>query len=151
MKSRVNFNIYGPIEDRAYWGQCKEQLDKLPPNIIWNYYGDVPSEDVQAVFQKNDIFLFPTLGENYGHVIFEALSTGCIPVISDQTPWERIAENRAGFIIPIKALEEFTARIEQLHTMPAEGRNCMAENAVELACETVKRTHYSTGYRTIFG
>ena len=28
--------------------------------------------------------------KNYGHVIFEALAGGCIPIISDQTPWNDI-------------------------------------------------------------
>jgi hypothetical protein len=47
-----------------------------------------------------DLFLFPTLGENYGHVISEALASGCPVVISDQTPWRNLeAEgiNRNGF------------------------------------------------------
>ena len=51
---------------------------------------------VIETFSKYDVFLFPTKGENYGHVIFEALAGGCIPIISDQTPWNDIEQAGCG-------------------------------------------------------
>ena len=40
------------------------------------------------IFLKNDLFVFPTLGENFGHVIFESLEASTPVLVSDQTPWK---------------------------------------------------------------
>lgn len=42
--------------------------------------------------------LFPTEGENFGHVTAEALSVGCPVVCADTTPWTPML-NRGGRIV----------------------------------------------------
>lgn len=150
--AQVEFAIYGPEEDTAYWESCKLKLEKLPKNIMWRHCGDVPSEMVQEKLQQHDIFLLPTKGENYGHVIFEALSVGCIPIISDRTPWSVIAERNAGFVLQLSdKMTSFAEAIDQLNEMGAEQRMRMAQRAVQIAEEKVERSKRETGYRIILG
>ena len=152
IKKEIFFTIYGPKEDKDYWTVCEKELKKLPDNIHWNYAGDLPSQSVQEALQCNDVFLFPTFGENYGHVIFEALSVGCIPVISDQTPWGIIATEKAGYVLNLtEDMKAFTDKVNELCEMSARQRRTMAENAVRLAEEKVKKSKKETGYRNIFG
>lgn len=151
VRSEVFFTIYGPDEDIEYWKACKRELKKLPSNVQWCYEGDVPSEDVQKKLSQHDVFLFPTLGENYGHVIFEALSVGCIPVISDQTPWQIIAEKQAGFVLGLDNLTCFADRIDELANMSREKRMNMQQRCVQIAIDKVESNKRETGYRTIFG
>lgn len=147
----IKFYIYGPDQDKEYWEQCKKELKLLPPNITWKYCGDVLSEDVQLKLAQHDVFLFPTMGENYGHVIFEALSVGCIPVISDQTPWSVIKEKQAGFICSLSHLNDFTSAIEKLASLDRAEKIQMAQNAVQIARDKVEKNRKETGYRKIFG
>lgn len=84
---KVTFDIYGPIEEKSYWERCVSLIRELPSNVEANYKGDVIPEEVLNTFSKYDLFLFPTHGENYGHVIYEALSAGTSVLLSDQTPW----------------------------------------------------------------
>ena len=151
VKSDVQFYIYGPIQDEEYWEQCKKEMKSFPSNITWEYCGDVPSEDVQSKFAQHDVFLFPTKGENYGHVIFEALSVGCIPIISDQTPWVEIKENNAGFICSLDNLDNFANAIEKIARLDFVNRRKIAENSVCVAMEKVNKSKKETGYRKIFG
>ena len=152
VKNPVFFSIYGPLEDMAYWQKCQKLLQSLPETISWSYQGIVHTDDVQKVFQDYDVFLFPTLGENYGHVIFEALSVGCIPVISDQTPWGEIATKNAGYVIRLSdEMTDFAEAIDQLNEMGVQRRMQMAERAVQIAREKVERSKRETGYRIIFG
>lgn len=151
VKVNVRFYIYGPEQDHEYWKQCKKELELLPPNVIWNYCGDVPSEDVQSKLARHDVLLLPTMGENYGHVIFEALSVGCIPVISDQTPWKEIKEKNAGYIFGLDQLQEFSKAIETLADMEESEKTQMAQNAVQIARDKVEKNRKETGYRKIFG
>ena len=37
--------------------------------------------------------MLPTRGENFGHVIFEAISNGLPSMISDKTPWKSDSKN----------------------------------------------------------
>lgn len=85
--SFVEFDVYGPIEDQAYWDKCLVAVSLLPSNIKFNYKGAIHPNDVVSVFTNYHLFLFPTLGENFGHVIIEALSASLPVLISDNTPW----------------------------------------------------------------
>jgi glycosyltransferase involved in cell wall biosynthesis len=109
----VEFNIYGPAEDAVYWNECKKVIEMLPPNVRVRYVGGVEHDRVSDVFAEHDLFLFPTLGENYGHVIFEALAAGCPVLISDQTPWRQLADAGVGWDIPLADMEKFSAILQQ--------------------------------------
>lgn len=92
------FDIYGSIEDKAYWKECQEAIKALPRNVKCEYKGLVSHDQVHEVFSQYDAFLFPTLSENYGHVIAESLIVGTQVIISDQTPWNDVEDNKAGFV-----------------------------------------------------
>ncbi|MBW2662628.1 MAG: glycosyltransferase family 4 protein, partial [Deltaproteobacteria bacterium] len=80
LNGNVQFNIYGPMEDKTYWAECQKIISSLSGNIEVLYCGSVEHDKVGAVMREHDIFFFPTLGENFGHVILEALCAGC-PVL----------------------------------------------------------------------
>lgn len=87
---------------------------------IINFQGPVSSEQVPTIFSQHDIFLFPTLGENFGHVIFEALASGCIPIISDRTPWNDLASEGAGCVLSLEDKEGFAQAIDRYAKMSKE-------------------------------
>lgn len=97
LNGNVQFNIYGPMEDKSYWAECQKIISGLPENIKVQYCGSMEHDKVSAVMKDHDIFFFPTLGENFGHVILEALCAGCPILISDQTPWRNLEEKGVGW------------------------------------------------------
>lgn len=152
VKAKVEFTICGPKSDKEYWKQCKKELNKLPENVIWTYEGDVPSEKVPEKFLAYDVFIFPSMGENYGHVIFEALSAGCIPIISDRTPWQSVQESGAGLVLPLdEDMHIYAQEIDRIAEMSEQERHEMSEKAVLLAKEKAEKAALHTGYRVIFG
>lgn len=114
VKGKVIFDIYGPIEDEDYWKQCQEEIKKLPDNVKVEYKGLVSHDQVHEVFSQYDAFLFPTLSENYGHVIAESLVVGTPVIISDQTPWNDVVNFRAGWVIALSDEIEFKVAINQV-------------------------------------
>ncbi|MFC1818725.1 glycosyltransferase [Thermodesulfobacteriota bacterium] len=110
----IVFDIYGPIEDSNYWAECQGLISKLPSNISVKYCGIVMPSEVKKTFSKYDLFLFPTRGENYGHVIAEALSAGTPVLISDQTPWRNLDSDGFGWDISLNIPNAFEEKIEQL-------------------------------------
>jgi len=101
LNGQILFNLYGPIEDKAYWEECQKIINYLPENIKVQYCGSVAHDKVVAVIRKHDLFFFPTLGENFGHVILEALYAGCPVLISDQTPWRDLEKKGVGWDLPL--------------------------------------------------
>lgn len=117
VKVRITFDIYGPTEDKTYWDMCQSLIARLPLNIEVGYKGWVCPDDVVPTLSRYDVFIFPTLGENFGHVIFEALMAGCPVLLSDQTPWRNLRERKAGFDLPLERQDLFRESIETFATM----------------------------------
>ncbi|MBD1152590.1 glycosyltransferase family 4 protein [Pelagibacterales bacterium SAG-MED22] len=88
IKVPLEFAIYGPKSDLKYWKRCLNLINKLPSNVQIIVNEEIPNNQVQNIFENYDLFVFPTLGENFGHVIFECLKTGTPVLVSDQTPWK---------------------------------------------------------------
>lgn len=87
LSCRARLDIFGPIEDKAYWRTCQALIEELPGQVSANYKGPLSPEAVSPIFAAYDLFAFPTLGENFGHVVFESLRAGTPVLLSDRTPW----------------------------------------------------------------
>jgi glycosyltransferase involved in cell wall biosynthesis len=96
---QVEFDIYGPVEDTGYWTRCQSLISRLPTNVNVRYRGELAPADVCRTFARYDAFVFPTLGENFGHVLAESLSASCPVICSDQTPWTPVLEGGGGAVL----------------------------------------------------
>lgn len=110
----VDFRIYGPIESDEYWRKCEALIEGLPSHIRVFYEGELKHTLVEEALGKNDLFFLPTLGENYGHVIVEALSAGLPVLISDRTPWGEIEKKGVGWCLSLDDLDGFARVIEKV-------------------------------------
>lgn len=91
VKGKARFDIYGPIEQEEYWSKCLSVIDTFPANVSVKYCGTINPGHAQEVFAKYDCFIFPTLSENYGNAIAEAVNSGCHVIVSrGTTPWDDI-------------------------------------------------------------
>jgi glycosyltransferase involved in cell wall biosynthesis len=95
----ATFDIYGPLEDSSYWSSCKQKIVALPDHISVTYRGELAPDQVVSTFGLYDVFVFPTLGENFGHVIAESLASSCPVICSDQTPWTPVLEAGGGQVV----------------------------------------------------
>lgn len=111
-KSAIHLTIYGPAEDASYWAECQASIRVLPSSVRVEYRGHVFPHEVHSAFSEHDVFFFPTLGENFGHVIFEALAAGTCVVLSDQTPWKSDSKG-AVEIIPLADREGWINSVER--------------------------------------
>lgn len=115
----VIFDVYGPLEDTGYWASCQIAAKELPPHVRFNYGGLLHPAQVPDILAQYDLFYFPTLGENFGHVIAEALGCGLPILISDATPWRSLHERKLGWDVSLADADQFVARIEECQRIPA--------------------------------
>lgn len=125
----VTLDIYGPREDPAYWHECEALLASLPPHIEARYRGGLAPDEVIPTLATYDAFLLPSLGENFGHVIHEALLAGCPVILSDRTPWLQLAESRVGFDLPLDQPAAFRSAIERFAAMDDREHRSWCDNA----------------------
>lgn len=146
IEDKAWFDIYGPIEDGDYWKQCQEEIKRLPENVKVEYKGLVDHDHVHEVFSQYDAFLFPTLSENYGHVIAESLIVGTPVIISDQTPWQNLAVAGVGWDISLNNEEGFKRSIHSIINSNAD----WAEKCVNYVKEKNNITRLSEDYNSVF-
>lgn len=127
--TEIIFDIYGPIEDSEYWAECNKLMIRHNTNIKVEYKGVVSSKEVINILSQYHVLLFPTKGENFGHVIHEALLAGCPLLISDQTPWRNLSENGVGYEIPLENPNLFIKAINQFLYMDSSEYNFMSRKA----------------------
>lgn len=109
---KINFDFYGPIEDVEYYNLCLSQFAEVNSNVVVNYKGEIAPVFVSEVISKYDLFLFPTLGENFGHVIAESFSAGTPVLISDQTPWRKLNDKDVGWDLSLNDVNKFSKVID---------------------------------------
>lgn len=114
VKGDFTFDIYGPINDLKYWKECVSTIDEKIKKRV-THKGVIPNDQIHTVYPNYDLFFFPTLGENYGHVIYESLFHGC-PVLctAGKTPWDKLDSFGAGWNLNITQPTEFVTKIEML-------------------------------------
>lgn len=127
--ARVELSIVGPVDDESYWSECEDLIVSLPDNVACEYLGAVTPRRVPEVLRDHHLFVLPTLSENFGHAILEALSVGLPALVSDQTPWSGLEEHGAGWVCLVDAVDCFTARIEKAADLAQEEYSRMSAAA----------------------
>lgn len=113
----VELDLWGPLEDMEYWATCRQQILLCRPNVKVRYRGEVAHERLHALLASYDAMLLPTLGENFGHSIIEALSAGLPVVISDRTPWRGLMDVGVGADVSLDNEPEFVRQLARLQAM----------------------------------
>ena len=146
VREPVRFSIYGPQEDSSYWLECLQLISALPSNITVEVLGSVAHQNVMSILAKYDLFFLPTRGENFGHVIHEALRAGTPALISDQTPWRDLEEYAVGWSLPLAIPSSFVRVIEEVACWDDDKARAATERALAYAnkvssCPNVRKAN----------
>ena len=132
--SHVNFpytfDIFGPVEDKSYFDQCFSFIESFQGNSMIKYKGEVSSENVNEILSNYDLFFFPTEGENFGHVSFEALMAGTPVLLSNRTPLTGLGDLNVGWDLDLSDPLEFEKKIKIIYEMDQKEMFSM-QNSIE--------------------
>lgn len=144
LKMNISLDIYGHIADEQYWKSCKSKINGLS-NIM--YKGAVDSDQVQNIMSRYHFFILPTMGENFGHAIFDALSVGLPVIISKKTPWDNVEEFGAGFYCDEVSTTELVHLLEKMESLSTEQHSNLCIGALNYAWNYVHSRNYESEYR----
>jgi glycosyltransferase involved in cell wall biosynthesis len=147
---KVMITIVGPVGDDNYWHKCREAIGNLPFNIEARVTGPVSYFDGLRLLTEHHFFVLPTLGENFGYVILEALAAGSPVVISDRTFWNGVAESNAGWTISLDTPRDWDAVLTNCIAMSELEFLEMSRSARALAVEWLHRAEIETAMAELF-
>ena len=112
--------IAGP-DERGYAAQLKAQVDKGTIQRV-QFVGPVYGAAKDALLQNAELFVLPTLSENFGIAVAEALASGVPAIVSKGAPWPGLETERAGWWIDYGVEPLVTALLEATDMSVAERR-----------------------------
>lgn len=148
---KVKMNIFGYPVENSYYRECQNLADSLPENITIQWNDAISFEFVKSKLIDHHLFILPTLGENYGHAIIEALSVGRPVLISDQTPWKNLHEYHAGWELPLSDKQAWIKAIEEAASWDQGEFDKHCQGALEYARAHTKVEELVEKYREMFG
>ena len=94
LKHANQFNLYLDIYgygSQQYINELTCLSTDLNVSDYIKFKGSVDRDSRVDLYDKYSYFILPSLSENFGIVVLEALSRGCVVITSDMTPWRDYA------------------------------------------------------------
>lgn len=145
----ILLHAYGPKEEEGYLNECEKEAEKYP-RLDFEWKGSLMPDEVIKCMSVYHFFILPSLNENFGHIIIEALSAGLPVIISDQTPWRSLSNAGAGFDISLDDSGKFQDTIRSLVALNQTDYGVMCTNARNYARKYLEQSTELDDHRALF-
>lgn len=146
-QGQIELTIAGPAGNRGYWEQCQRAIRQLPAHVTVRMIGELAHDEVVPTMREHDLFFLPTLGENFGHVIVEALVAGCPVLLSDRTPWRQLTSQGVGWDLPLETPAAFVDVLDRLSGASEADLLPLRRAAARLGQQTLANQQATTDMR----
>ena len=150
VRASARLFIAGPVEDPGYSGECQGLINDLPDPRTVTYVGPIPADEVVSFLNGFDLFVLPTLGENFGHVVLESLAAGTPVIVGDDTPWHQIEPSGAGWLCDPSNPRALADKIEHFLSLGVPAQERMRAAALEVAQEFLSDPSGGDANRSMF-
>ncbi len=141
--------VAGSGSDRARMEDLTRELGLT--NRV-NFLGRIPHEDMPALFQRCDAFLFTSLRDSFGSVVLEAMAHGLPVVTLNHQGMRAFIPDDAAIKIPVttpeRIIRDFALAIESLVSNPSSMRRM--SRAASLFANEQTWTHRAEMMNTIY-
>lgn len=144
----ISLDVFGTIEDSEYWTSCNNIIEEANLNV--HYKGELLPSVVQEKLSNYHFLFLPTLHENYGHVIVEALTSGCGLILSNNTPWRKLKDKQIGYDIDLSNEIGFIEALNECVNMNQEQYNQVRNNCYSFVLHEIDPTKDINDTKLIF-
>ena len=110
-------------------GPERQRLEQLTTSLgieqAVTFTGWVSQAEVFSRLRSAEVFLFPSLKENGGGVVFQALASGAVPVVVDFGGPGDIVQRDVGYKVPLTNQADIVSQIERILTELANNRDLL--------------------------
>jgi glycosyltransferase involved in cell wall biosynthesis len=128
---RIDFQIAGDGPQRA----ALESVPR-PPNLVVRFLGNVAYDELPRVYERSSILVLPTLEDEWGVVVNEAMAAG-LPILGSlysQAVEELVIDGKTGWTFVPDDQRSAQAALDAALNTSACDRACMARAARARAC-----------------
>ncbi len=136
--------------DRQYLSSFMEKLNSLPENIEHRYIPEMPHALIGDLLDHTDVMVLPSLGENFGHAIFESFVHSVPVIIGNNTPWSGIEEKHAGIEVDPQDINQLKQAMEKFIAMDQEGFQTWRKGAYESSKAYFRDNNFEEIYLRLF-
>jgi glycosyltransferase involved in cell wall biosynthesis len=149
LEGEITLDLYGSIDDEAYWRRCQHLTARHKPSIRVRFRGVLGRHEITNTLQEYDLHALPSKGENFGYSVAEALGAGVPVLVSDRTPWRGLEQANAGWTLPLHR-EQWTERLQHVTDMNADEHERMRLAARAYFRREVVRPEHIDAMRALF-
>ena len=146
----IDLSIYGFIEDELYWNECQNLIADFSKKIKAEYKGILNEEEVQQQLIQHHYLIMLSYSENFGHAIVEALSCGTPVIIGENTPWQELEKNHAGWNVNINDNENILKAITNAVSCENGIFKMQQKNSLNYAAEKFHSNQLIFDYKKMF-
>ena len=150
INNKIELNIYGFIEEEKYWERCKNEIISISKFVKIKYRGIIQKIDKTEIFEKHHFFILMSKSENFGHVIYESLSSGRPVIISDKTPWNEIGKKQCGYVVNLNSNNDLNDVFKTVIGIKEEKYLIMCNNALNFSKNFFYKQHYIVNFGNLF-
>lgn len=108
-------------------GKERKKLEKIDKNVIFT--GRLPHDEVLAKMRNSDIFVLPSVGETFGMVYLEAMTSGCITVCTKGDGIDGIIKDRENGFLTEPNSESIKETLLNIKNLTKEELNSLYTNS----------------------
>lgn len=147
---QVKMIFIGSVYDQKYFEKCRQRAATLKERFEISFLGHKNPEEIDSYYKSAHLFFLPTLGENYGHAIVEAIHHNLPVLISDNTPWKNLDEENLGADYPLTDISAFSAYIEKIAHMSETDYNSYTKGIASRFSRRIDLKGNLSSYKELF-
>lgn len=128
-------HIAGNSDPKDYINELKKKVEDLDISDTVKFLGPITGKEKLEKYQKSDLFILPTLNENFGNVVAEAMMCELPVITTTNAPWKVLNDNKCGWWIEL-SVENLTNTLKEAMALSDEerwnlgrkGRQCIEQN-----------------------
>jgi len=134
LRSDWELHIAGNSDPVEYQVSLEKEVNRLHLQDSIRFTGPLFGEDKMRKYRDSDLFVLPTLNENFGNVIAEAMMCECPVITTRNAPWSCLIEDKCGWWIDLSVdnlvcalMDSMSLTDSERHELGRASRKCIID------------------------
>lgn len=116
LQSEWELHIAGNSDPQEYIHRLERKVKVMNLSNSIKFLGPIIGEAKMRKYQDSNLFILPTLNENFGNVVAEAMMCECPVITTTNAPWSCLSEDKCGWWIEL-SVENLVNTLKEAMTL----------------------------------
>lgn len=130
LRASWELHIVGNSDPVDYIKDLKKQVDKFGIGESVRFVGALNGTEKLRKYQDSNLFILPTLNENFGNVVAEAMMCECPVITTKNAPWSCLKEENCGWWIDL-SVDNITLALREAMGLSDDARHELGKKSRE--------------------